>query len=135
MPIHAGQDLADPSIRYSGGELPLRAARSVAVGLRRGQRLSVEVEAPAEVEGPIAAAPCSAARRSSSTAARPRRWRCGPVARFPRPAPSTAFAAFVGDHLILIALAMFVILIGGVLLYRRLSGRNDRGERSRVQAQ
>ncbi|MCW2989114.1 MAG: D-alanyl-D-alanine carboxypeptidase, partial [Solirubrobacterales bacterium] len=35
-PIHAGQDLADPAIRYAGGELPLRAARSVEVGLRRG---------------------------------------------------------------------------------------------------
>ncbi|HEY4778299.1 MAG TPA: D-alanyl-D-alanine carboxypeptidase family protein, partial [Solirubrobacterales bacterium] len=40
-PIQAGEDLADPSIRYAGGELPLRAARGVEVGLRRGQRLSV----------------------------------------------------------------------------------------------
>ena len=53
VPIQAGQDLVDPSIRYSGGALPLRAARQVAVGLRRGQRLSVDVDAPAEVEGPI----------------------------------------------------------------------------------
>jgi D-alanyl-D-alanine carboxypeptidase (penicillin-binding protein 5/6) len=52
-PIHAGQSLAEPSIRYSGGALPLRAARSVSVGVRRGQRLSVAVRAPAEVEGPI----------------------------------------------------------------------------------
>ena len=53
VPIHVGQDLADPAIRYSGGELPLRAARAAAVGLRRGQRLNVVVKAPAEVEGPI----------------------------------------------------------------------------------
>ncbi len=53
LPIHAGQDLADPSIRYSGGELPLRAARSVAVGLRKDQKLSLAVRAPSEVEGPI----------------------------------------------------------------------------------
>ncbi|HET9163535.1 MAG TPA: D-alanyl-D-alanine carboxypeptidase family protein [Solirubrobacterales bacterium] len=53
VPIHAGQPLAHPSIRYAGGELPLRAARSVAVGVRRGQRLSVAVRAPREVEGPI----------------------------------------------------------------------------------
>lgn len=52
-PIHAGQSLAGPSIRYAGGELPLRGARTVAVGLRRGQRLSVAVRAPEEVEGPI----------------------------------------------------------------------------------
>ena len=53
LPIHVGQALAEPSIRYSGDELPLRAARSVAVGLRRGQRLTVKVRAPGEVEGPI----------------------------------------------------------------------------------
>jgi D-alanyl-D-alanine carboxypeptidase (penicillin-binding protein 5/6) len=53
VPIHAGQPLAEPSIRYSGDALPLRAARTVSVGVRRGQRLSVAVRAPAEVEGPI----------------------------------------------------------------------------------
>ena len=53
LPIHRGQSLAAPSIRYSGGELPLRAARTVAVGVRRGQRLSLVVRAPHEVQGPI----------------------------------------------------------------------------------
>jgi D-alanyl-D-alanine carboxypeptidase (penicillin-binding protein 5/6) len=51
--VHAGEVLADPSIRWSGGSLPLRAARSVALGVRRGQRLRVEVRAPKTVEGPI----------------------------------------------------------------------------------
>jgi D-alanyl-D-alanine carboxypeptidase (penicillin-binding protein 5/6) len=76
LPIHAGQDLADPAIRYSGGELPLRASRRVAVGLRKGQRLSVDVRAPAEVEGPI--------RRGAVLGS------CGLAARSPRPALSTA---------------------------------------------
>jgi serine-type D-Ala-D-Ala carboxypeptidase (penicillin-binding protein 5/6) len=53
LPIRAGQELAEPSIRWSGGELPLRAERSVAIGVRRGQRLAVAVRAPEEVEGPI----------------------------------------------------------------------------------
>jgi D-alanyl-D-alanine carboxypeptidase (penicillin-binding protein 5/6) len=52
-PLRAGQELAAPDIRYSGGELPLRAARGVTVGVRRGQELSVRVEAPQEVEGPL----------------------------------------------------------------------------------
>jgi D-alanyl-D-alanine carboxypeptidase (penicillin-binding protein 5/6) len=39
VPIRAGRPLAEASIRYSGGELPLRAARTVAVGVRRDQRL------------------------------------------------------------------------------------------------
>ena len=53
VPIHRGQSLAEPAIRYGGGALPLRAAHSVSVGVRRGQRLSVVVRAPREVEGPI----------------------------------------------------------------------------------
>lgn len=53
LPIRKRQALAEPSIRYSGGNLPLRAARAVAVGVRRNQRLRVAVRAPAEVEGPI----------------------------------------------------------------------------------
>ena len=53
LPIRKGQALAEPSIRWSGGELPLRAARTVALGVRRGQRLNVAVRAPQEVEGPI----------------------------------------------------------------------------------
>jgi D-alanyl-D-alanine carboxypeptidase (penicillin-binding protein 5/6) len=53
LPIRAGAALAEPSIRHAGGELPLRAARTVAVGVRRGQRLRVAVRAPDEVEGPL----------------------------------------------------------------------------------
>jgi len=53
VPIRAGQILAEASVRYGGGDLPLRAGRTVAVGVRRGQRLSVEVKRPAQVEGPI----------------------------------------------------------------------------------
>jgi serine-type D-Ala-D-Ala carboxypeptidase (penicillin-binding protein 5/6) len=53
LPIRKRQALAEPSIRYSGGNLPLRAARAVAIGVRRGQRLRVSVRAPGEVEGPV----------------------------------------------------------------------------------
>jgi D-alanyl-D-alanine carboxypeptidase (penicillin-binding protein 5/6) len=53
VPVRAGQSLAEPSIRYAGGELPLRAMRTVAVGLRRGQRLAVRIRAPEQVEGPL----------------------------------------------------------------------------------
>ena len=52
-PIRVTQVLAAPDIRYTGDELPLRAERTVAVGLRRGQRMTVRVRAPSEVEGSI----------------------------------------------------------------------------------
>ncbi len=132
VPIHAGQDLADPSIRYSGGELPLRAARGVAVGLRRGQRLSVDVRAPAEVEGPIArgavlgkATVFVDGRRAGAVPLRAGR-------SIPKASAFDRVRAFLGDHPIPLALAGFVILIGAVLLFRRLSRGNDEGERIRV---
>lgn len=53
VPVHAGQVMARPSIRYRDGRLPLRAARRVAVPVRGGRRPSVAVRAPREVEGPI----------------------------------------------------------------------------------
>lgn len=130
QPIHAGEDLADPSIRYSGGELPLRAARSVAVGLRRGQRLAVEVRAPDEVEGPVRrGAPLGRATVlvDGRVAARVplRAGRAVPAAgSFDRA------RAFVGDNPVAVALGAFVILIGGVLLYRRMSRRYDRDRES-----
>lgn len=120
-PIRPGEDLADPAIRYSGGELPLRAARGAAIGLRRGQRLDVEVSAPTEVEGPI---------RRGAPLGRATVFVDGrPVAALPlragRAIPeASAFdraRAFFADNWIFISLAGFVILIGGVLLYRRLS--------------
>jgi serine-type D-Ala-D-Ala carboxypeptidase (penicillin-binding protein 5/6) len=125
LPIRAGQDLADPAIRYSGGELPLRASRGVAVGLRRGQRLEVDVEAPAEVEGPIrrgtglgTATVFVDGRRAAAVSLRAGR---------SIPAASTFDRArsFLDDNLVPIAIAVFVILMSAVLLYRRLSHRSD----------
>ncbi len=53
VPVRRGERFASPEIRYLDGELPLRAARSVAIGLRPEQKLGLEVRAPGEVEGPI----------------------------------------------------------------------------------
>jgi serine-type D-Ala-D-Ala carboxypeptidase (penicillin-binding protein 5/6) len=135
MPVHAGQDLADPSIRYSGGELPLRAARRIAVGLRRGQGLSIDVRAPAEVEGPVhrgavlGRVTVSVDGRQAATVA----LRAG--RSIPAASAFDRARGFVGDHPIPIALAVFVILIGGLLLYRRGRRGNQEGKRNRVKAE
>jgi serine-type D-Ala-D-Ala carboxypeptidase (penicillin-binding protein 5/6) len=132
LPIQAGQDLADPSIRYSGGELPLRAARDVPVGLRRGQKLSLEVRAPDEVEGPI---------RRGAVLGHATVFVDGLVAgavplRAGRAIPEASgfdrIRGDIGGHLVPIALAIFVILMGAVFLYRRLSRKNHQEERNRV---
>lgn len=125
LPIRAGEDLAEPEIRYSGGRLPLRAERSVQAGLRRDQRLELRVSAPAEVEGPI---------RRGAKLGRATVFvdglRVGSVSlRASRAVPEAgAFdraRAFVADNSIPIAIAVFVILMVAVMLLRRLARRNE----------
>lgn len=121
QPVHAGQDLADPEIRYSGGQLPLRAARGVVVGLRRGQQLELDVRAPAEVEGPIR----RGAKLGTATVLVDGRRAAAVPLRAGRAIPeASAFdraRTFLEDNFALLALAAFVILMGGVFLFRRLS--------------
>ncbi|HET7485436.1 MAG TPA: D-alanyl-D-alanine carboxypeptidase family protein, partial [Solirubrobacterales bacterium] len=120
VPVRAGRVLAEPPIRYSGGTLPLRAARTVAVGLRRDQHLSVTVRAPGEVEGPIRR---DAALGTASVYVDGRR--TATVALRAGRAVSEASALyrarnFAEENLIWLALALSAILIAGVFLFRRL---------------
>ncbi|MGC1164582.1 MAG: hypothetical protein WA862_00595, partial [Solirubrobacterales bacterium] len=89
----------------------------------------------AEVEGPIR----RGARLGTATVFVDGRRAASVPLRAGRSIPAaSAFdrvRAFVADNPMPIAVGVFVILIGGVLLYRRLSGRNDQGERIRVKAQ
>lgn len=125
-PVRAGQALATPSIRYSGGELALRAAHTIAAGVRRGQRLDVDVQAPSEVEGPID----RGARLGRAT-----------VTVDGLPAGSTALRAgrsiaaagafdrvrsLVSENPIPTAAALCVILICAALLWRAIRGRRRR---------
>lgn len=125
VPVKAGEDLAEPSIRYSGGTLPLRAARAVTVGLRRGQRPRLRVRAPAEVEGPVrrgavlGRATVFVGRRPAGTVA----LRAGRA--IPAASAFDRVRHFVDNNLAPLALAMFVILMVGVLLYRRLTRGNE----------
>jgi serine-type D-Ala-D-Ala carboxypeptidase (penicillin-binding protein 5/6) len=119
LPIRRGQDLADPEIRYSGGRLPLRAERTLQVGVRRGQRLDLRVQAPQEVEGPIR----GGARLGSATVFVAGR-RAGTVPlRAARAIPEAGFfdrvRATVADNSIPIAIVAFVIIMVAVLLLLR----------------
>jgi D-alanyl-D-alanine carboxypeptidase (penicillin-binding protein 5/6) len=118
IPIKVGAALADAEIRYSGGELPLRAARTVAVGLRRDQRMSVVVSAPDEVEGPIER---GAALGRASVYVDGTRAASVPL----RAAHAVAGASlleragnFLDDEKIPVGIALCVILVGAVLLRR-----------------
>jgi D-alanyl-D-alanine carboxypeptidase (penicillin-binding protein 5/6) len=118
VPIQAGQALADPSIRYAGGELPLRAARTVAVGVRGGQRLVVKVKAPQEVQGPLrrgvrlgrAVVLVDGLRAASVTL------RAGRAV--PKASALDRVRSFIADNLLWIGLALSAILIAAVFLRR-----------------
>jgi serine-type D-Ala-D-Ala carboxypeptidase (penicillin-binding protein 5/6) len=127
LPVRRGQDLADAEIRYSGGQLPLRAARSLGVGVRRGQHLALRVSAPREVEGPI---------RRGAKLGRVTVFVDGRVAgavslRAGRAVPkASAFdraRSFAEDNLVLIGAALFVILMVAAALLRLLARRNELG--------
>jgi serine-type D-Ala-D-Ala carboxypeptidase (penicillin-binding protein 5/6) len=129
LPIQAGQELADPEIRYSGGELPLRAQRSLAVGIRRGQQLQIRVDAPHEVEGPLRrgarlghASVYVEGRKVGSVALRAGR-------SVPEASAFDRIRGFVADNWIPIALGAFVILmIPLILRYRVVRRRRARRE-------
>ena len=115
-PLRKGREEASPSIRYSGGELPLLAARTVAVGLRRDQQLSVEVRAPDEVEGPIRR---GARIGSAIVLVDGRRSARVPLIAsrsIPKAGAFDRARAWVSEHAIPLLAGAFVILIGAASL-------------------
>jgi D-alanyl-D-alanine carboxypeptidase (penicillin-binding protein 5/6) len=120
VPVRAGEELAEASVRYGGGELPLRAARTVSVGIRPDQRLGLAVRAPSEIEGPIRRGAALGratvfvdGRRAAAVALRAGR-------SVPEASMLERVKSFAGSEEIPIGIALCVILIGAVML-RRLS--------------
>jgi serine-type D-Ala-D-Ala carboxypeptidase (penicillin-binding protein 5/6) len=118
LPIHAGRALATPAIAYGNDELRLRAAKAVAVGVRRGQRLQVAVRAPLEVEGPI-----RRGARLGTAVVRVDGLRAASVPLLAGRAVPKATAwdrvrSFVEDNLVWLVLALSAILVGAALIVR-----------------
>jgi serine-type D-Ala-D-Ala carboxypeptidase (penicillin-binding protein 5/6) len=120
IPVHVGQVFAEADIRYTGDELPLRAARTVAIGVRRGQRLTVRVRVPGEVEGPIRrGTPLGRAivlvdgRRTAAVPLRGGR-------AVPEATALDRARSFVVDNALWLVLALSAILIAAIVLLRRL---------------
>jgi D-alanyl-D-alanine carboxypeptidase (penicillin-binding protein 5/6) len=127
FPVRRGQDLAEPEIRYSGGNLPLRAERSLQAGIRRGQKLDLRVQAPQEVQGPI-----NRGARLGRAVVYVDGRRVGSVAlRASRAVPEASLfdraRASVADNSLPIGIAAFVILICALVVARRLTRRHDSG--------
>jgi D-alanyl-D-alanine carboxypeptidase (penicillin-binding protein 5/6) len=120
-PVRNREELASPSIRYSGGELGLVAARPLAAGVRRGQRLDIGILAPDEVEGPVR----KGARlgRVTVTVDGLRSGSAALIASRSVPEASSFDVArsWVEDKVALLAVAAFVIVVAVVAVRRRRS--------------
>jgi D-alanyl-D-alanine carboxypeptidase (penicillin-binding protein 5/6) len=130
VPVRAGEELASPPIAFTGGELPLRAGRTLAVGVRRGQRLSVAVRAPGEVEGPIRR---GAVLGRATVYVDGLRAASAPL-RAGRSVPeASAFdrvRSFLTGHPIPIGLGAFSAILVGVAFLRRRRRRGIEGEKT-----
>jgi D-alanyl-D-alanine carboxypeptidase (penicillin-binding protein 5/6) len=118
LPIRAGAALADPSIRYAGGELPLRASRSVAVGIRPDQRLTVAVRAPQQVEGPIRRGAVLGTATVFVDGLRAAEVPLRAAHALPRASLVDRVRSFLDSDWVPVAIAVCVILIGAILLRR-----------------
>jgi serine-type D-Ala-D-Ala carboxypeptidase (penicillin-binding protein 5/6) len=120
-PVGTNELLASPSIRYSGGELGLRATHPIAVGVRRGQSLRTAVRAPKEVTGPIpkgrrlGTVTVLLDGRAAGAAALVASRSVPKASSFDRLRSSGPFVAA------LIALGLFAILVFGLAFLRRWS--------------
>lgn len=125
LPVRVGEALAEPEIRYSGGRLPLRAERSLQVGVRQDQRMNLQVRAPRKVEGPIR----RGARLGRATVfVDGRKVGAVPLRASRSVSEASLFdraRATVADNSIPIGIGLFVILIIGAILLRRLARRDD----------
>ncbi|HEY2333977.1 MAG TPA: D-alanyl-D-alanine carboxypeptidase family protein [Solirubrobacterales bacterium] len=119
LPIRAGAVLAEPSIRYAGGELALRAGRTVAVGLRSDQRMTVSVRAPREVEGPIGRGAALGTATVFVDGLRTAKVALRAGRALPTATTLDRVRSFAGDNLPWLALLLSAILIAGALLFRR----------------
>ncbi|HKZ13701.1 MAG TPA: D-alanyl-D-alanine carboxypeptidase family protein [Solirubrobacterales bacterium] len=126
--LRKGEELAGPAIRYSGGKLPLVVAHDLEVAMRDGQHAEVEVDAPQKVSGPIRrGAPLGTA---TVTVAGLRAGAVPLVASRSIPAASAFDKArgWIGEHLLLLAIAGCAILVIAILLGRSIR-RIRRGKR------
>ncbi|HVW45638.1 MAG TPA: D-alanyl-D-alanine carboxypeptidase family protein [Solirubrobacterales bacterium] len=114
--LRKGEELASPAIRYSGGELPLLVAHTLRVRLRKGQKVEVDVQAPARVTGPIRrGAPLGTATVTVDGLV------AGSVPllasrHIPAAGGFDRARGFAGEHTVTLAIAACAILIAAMLL-------------------
>jgi D-alanyl-D-alanine carboxypeptidase (penicillin-binding protein 5/6) len=117
-PVRRGEVLASPEIRFTGGELRLRAPRTIAVGLRRGQRLQISVRRPDQVEGPIRRGAILGRAAVSVDGLRVATVPLRAARAVPEATVLDRVRSFAEENLLWLALALSGILVGAVLMRR-----------------
>jgi serine-type D-Ala-D-Ala carboxypeptidase (penicillin-binding protein 5/6) len=126
--LHKGQELGSASIKYSGGELPLRAADSLTVALRNGQQVEVEVDAPHRVTGPIRRGAPLGTATVSVDGLRAGTVRLVAGRHIPAAGSFDKARGLIGEHPVTLAVVGCAILIAAMLAGRFLR-RIRRGKR------
>jgi serine-type D-Ala-D-Ala carboxypeptidase (penicillin-binding protein 5/6) len=114
--LKKGKELASPAIEYSGGELPLVVGLPLTVRMRKGQKVEVEVDAPAKVSGPIHA---GARLGTATVSVDGLRAGSAPLVASRHVPTASAFdkvRGFASEHPVTLALMACAILIAGMLL-------------------
>ncbi|HVV89321.1 MAG TPA: hypothetical protein VHB53_02390, partial [Solirubrobacterales bacterium] len=126
--VDKGEEFASPSIRYSGGELPLVAGHPLTVRLRKGQKAEITVDASGEVTGAIRRG--ARLGRATVTVDGLRAGSVPLVASRSIPAAGAFDKArgFIGEHPVPLAIAACAILLVAILLGRFVR-RIRRGKR------
>jgi serine-type D-Ala-D-Ala carboxypeptidase (penicillin-binding protein 5/6) len=130
-PVRTRQVMARPAIRYAGGELPLRAAHAIPVGVRRGQRVQITVRAPERVTGPIRRGAALGRVLVTVDGRRAGGARLLAARFIPEASTFEKVRSGAGSRWALLALAGFVILVGAIALRRRRSEKTVSEEEMR----
>ncbi len=118
-PVRSGQVLARPDIRYEDGALPLRASRTVKVGVRRGHRVVLSVRAPQEVEGPIHRGEVLGTATVALAGMQVARVSLRAGRGLERASALDRARSFIADNALWLALALSAILVAALFFWRR----------------
>jgi D-alanyl-D-alanine carboxypeptidase len=132
--LKKGEELASPSIKYSGGELPLLVAHTLKVGMRKGQKVEVDVQAPSQVTGPVRAGAALGTATVSVDGLRAGTVKLVTSRSVPAATSFDKARGFIGEHLVPLAVALAVALCA-ILFVAMLLGRAVRRIRRGKQVQ
>ena len=123
--VERGEEVASADVAYEDEDLALEAEREVEVSVRRDQRVRVDVEAPAEVEGPIAAGQ----RLGEATVTVDGKFEDRVPLTASRAVDEPTFVDRIGGPIVLVVAALvLIVILAAVAFWIRRRGRGERLE-------